>query len=365
MTLFSDPVSATGGLPWGVFATTGPAYASECCPLVLRGYLTVFSNLCWATGQLVAGGVLKGLVNDPTEWGFRIPFAVQWVWPLPLFVAVLFAPESAWWLLKQDRVADAEASLRRLSDKTDDEVRGTMAQMLHTIRLEEEMESGTSYRDCFRGVDLRRTEICCVVWAGQMLCGAQFAYGPSYFFLQAGMGTDDAYKVGVGSTALAFLGTVLSWLLLTYLGRRTIYLAGFALLVLTLFLIGVLSVSTGDEAGLWAQASLCLIWQLFYSLTLGPIGYAIVAETSAVRLRAKTIVLARTTYNIVTIVSLVLEPYMMNPTEWNWKGKTAFFWCGTSLLTMVWVYFRLPECQVGDRSPIPHESNPAPSQGLC
>lgn len=37
------------GLGWGVFATTGPAYASEVCPLALRGYLTVYNNLCWAS----------------------------------------------------------------------------------------------------------------------------------------------------------------------------------------------------------------------------------------------------------------------------------------------------------------------------
>ena len=30
------------GLTWGVYATTGPAYASEVCPLALRGYLTVY-----------------------------------------------------------------------------------------------------------------------------------------------------------------------------------------------------------------------------------------------------------------------------------------------------------------------------------
>ena len=33
------------GLTWGVFATTGPAYASEVCPLALRGYLTVYVNV--------------------------------------------------------------------------------------------------------------------------------------------------------------------------------------------------------------------------------------------------------------------------------------------------------------------------------
>lgn len=35
------------GIPWGIFNTTAPAYASEVCPVVLRGYLTTFINLTW------------------------------------------------------------------------------------------------------------------------------------------------------------------------------------------------------------------------------------------------------------------------------------------------------------------------------
>jgi hypothetical protein len=83
-----------------------------------------------------------------------------------------------------------------------------------------------------------------------------------------------------------------------------------------------------------------------YSLTIGPITYAIISETSAVQVRAKTVVLARNVYNIVSVASLVLEPYMMNPTSWNWQGKTAFFWSGSAFLTAVWTYFRLPKCKV-------------------
>jgi SP family general alpha glucoside:H+ symporter-like MFS transporter len=60
-------------IPWGVFATQGPAYAAEVCPLALRGYLTAFVNLCWATGQLLSAGILQGLVNNQTQWGWRIP----------------------------------------------------------------------------------------------------------------------------------------------------------------------------------------------------------------------------------------------------------------------------------------------------
>lgn len=84
-------------IPWGVFATMGPAYAAEVCPLVLRGYLAAYVNLCWAIGQLLSAGVLKALVNNKTEWSYRIPFAVQWVWPVPLFIVLFFCPESPWW----------------------------------------------------------------------------------------------------------------------------------------------------------------------------------------------------------------------------------------------------------------------------
>lgn len=47
----SDSVILVGqllcGIPWGIFNTTAPAYASEVCPVVLRGYLTTFINLTW------------------------------------------------------------------------------------------------------------------------------------------------------------------------------------------------------------------------------------------------------------------------------------------------------------------------------
>ncbi|KAI3394273.1 hypothetical protein diail_2976 [Diaporthe ilicicola] len=379
------------GLGWGVFATTGPAYASEVCPLALRGYLTVYNNLCWAMGQLIANGVLKALVNNSSQWSYRIPFAVQWAWPLPLFILVAFSPESPWWLAKKERYGDAAISLHRLSNRPEAEVQNSLAQIVYTIRLEKariarreekaaaaraasarnkstsqehhhyhlkswlarfsrhrELQSGTTYRDCFRGLDRRRTEICCFAFAGQMLSGAQFAYGPSYFYLQAGISVDDAYKLAVVSPALAFIGTVSSWILLTYFGRRSIYLAGIAGTTVVLCLVGVVSVLMQTAAALWAQAALCLVWQLVYSLTLGPITYSIIAETSAMHLRAKTVVLARNTYNIVTVASLVIEPYLINPTELDLKGKTAFFWAATAALTTVWAYFRLPE--VKDRT---------------
>ena len=256
-----------------------------------------------------------------------------------------FAPESPWWLVRTDQIDKAQRMLKRLSTHTDNQIKGTLAMMVHTIKIENEIESGTSYLDCFRGIDRRRTEIVCLTFAGQIMSGSTFAYSPTYFFEQAGMDANNAYKLNVGGTAIAFLGTCLSWILLSRFGRRTLYLGGIASLTCILLLIGIISVSSKSQSALWAQAAFTVLWLFVYSLTVGPICYAIISETSAIRLRAKSVCLARNTYNIFNIISGVLEPYMMNPTEWNWKGKTAFFWAGSAALTTCWAYFRLPEAK--------------------
>ena len=332
------------GFSWGVFATVGPSYASEVCPTNLRAYLTTYVNLCWAIGQFIAAGVMDGLINRPDQWSYRIPFAVQWVWPVPLFIGCLLMPESPWYLVGRDRLDEAKRSLRRLSsERTEEQLNGQLAMMLHTIKMESQLTAGATYFECFRGTDLRRTEIACFAFAGQILSGSTFAYVPTYFFENAGLSPNDAFKLNLGTTAIAFLGTVLSWWLIAYVGRRTIYVGGQAITLVLLLLIGIVSVSSHTSGALWAQSALCILWVLTYALTLGPIAYSFIAEISSARLRPLTVCLARTFYQIVNIFSQVVEPQFMNPTALDAKGKTAFFWAGTGALMLVWAYFRLPE----------------------
>jgi len=78
-------------------------------------------------------------------------------------------------------------------------------------------------------------------------------------------------------------------------------------------------------------------------MTVGPIVYTIVAEIGATRLRTQTVVLGRSAYYLANLIGGVIEPYLINPTAADLKGKTAFFWGGASFLTLVWAYFRLPE----------------------
>lgn len=300
--------------------------------------------MCFAIGQFIGAGVLQGLLSLDNQWSYRIPYAIEWVYPVPLFFICLVMPESPWWLVRQGRLDEAEKVLKRVtSGAANEEAKQTIAMMVHTNNIEKEMEAGTSYLDCFRGTNLRRTEIACVVFAGQVLAGSQFAYSGTYFFEQAGMTSTAAYKLGLGGTAIAFIGTILSWFLMKSFGRRITYLTGMAGIVIYLFIIGVLTTAHHNVSVEWAQSALTIIWLFTFSLSIGPIGWTIPAEVSSTRLRSKTIVLARNSYYLCIIVANVIEPYMMNPTQWNWRGYTGFFWCGAATLTLIWAFFRLTE----------------------
>lgn len=165
------------GLVWGQFSITGATYASEVCPLALRPYLTSYINITWIIGQLLAACVLRGVSGMTSEWAYKIPFAVQWAWPVPLLIGVYFAPESPWWLVRRGQLDKAERSVKRLSREID--TSKTVAMMVHTNRLEEEFESGTTYFDCFKGIDRRRTEIACMAWAIQVFFGLPMAGSPT------------------------------------------------------------------------------------------------------------------------------------------------------------------------------------------
>lgn len=129
---------------------------------------------------------------------------------------------------------------------------------------------------------------------------------------------------------------------MSYAGRRTIYIYGLSILTVLLLLIGLASFSN-STATPWAIGSLLLAYTFIYDTTVGPICYSLVSEMPSTRLKTKSIVLARCAYNIFGIVNGVITPYMLNPTAWNWKGKSGFFWAGLCFFCSVWSYFRLPE----------------------
>lgn len=306
--------------------------------------------MCFIIGQLISAGVLKGFSTRQDPWGYRIPFALQWVWPVFLIPAIYFAPESPWYLVRQNRLDEAEHSLRRLQGKkaTHIDPKQTLSTIVYTNNLEEQLSVGTSYWDCFKGFELRRTEIACMCFAGQILSGISFAYNSSYFFEAVGLGTSTTYSLTLGGTGLALLATFGNWFaLMPYFGRRTIYVVGMGAMSLVLYIVGILNVWTHKNSVAMSQAVLTLVWTVIFQLSAGQLGWALPAEMGSTRLRQKTICLARNASSLCGVVGGTLHQYMMNSNKsqggWNLRGYAGFVWGSTAFLMTVWSYFRLPE----------------------
>lgn len=251
-------------------------YAAEVCPVALRAYLTTYVNLCWVIGQFLSSAVLKSVSNMTSQLAYKIPYGLQWIWPIPLIVVLFLAPESPWWLVRKDRLEDAKRSLLRLNSLPESEynVDETINMMIYTNELEKAHTAGATYMDCFRGVDLRRTEIVCVVWSIQTLCGSAFMGYSTYFYEQAGLNTSHAFSLSLGQYALGAVGTIASWFLMGLAGRRTLYLYGQIALLGLLVVIGCLGIPKSTPATQWGIGSMLLVYTFVYDLTVSNVAIA-------------------------------------------------------------------------------------------
>ncbi|KAK9779253.1 putative Maltose permease [Seiridium cardinale] len=332
-----------GGLVLGCYVVIAPAYASEVCPMALRAHLTSYTNLCFVMGQLLANGVTAGTSKLNDHWAYSIPFAIQWFWILVILPGMFFVPESPWWLVSKDRMQEAEDSLRRLASSSVN-VSATLAVITETDRLEREIEAGSTYLDCFKKANWRRTEISIGVYCTQVLSGIYLINYGTYFFQQAGLATDDAFYMSIGFLAVGFVGTIGSWFLMLRFGRRPIYVQGLGVLIILQLIIGILDCVPGRPSGVaWAESTLMLIWNFAYDLSIGPVCFTLLGECSAARVRSKTIAVATAAQGVLGIIMTVAIPYMINPDQANMQGKLGFFFGGLAALCYAWAFFRVPE----------------------
>lgn len=333
------------GLPWGVFQTLSTTYAGDVMPTALRAYLTSSVNMCWLIGQLISSGIIRASIAQGSEWSYRIPFALQWGFASLILTGVLFAPESPWWLIRHDKPEKAKESLLRLTrqGRSDFNVDDTVALMSHTNEVEKHSNKGNSYVDCFRHTDLRRTEIAACVWITQALCGGPLIGYATYFYEQAGLPPESAFELNTIMYGVAIVGNILAWVLTRMFGRRTLYLWGLAVCICILAIIGGISFRPTSPTLSWTLGSLVVCLTFAYNCTIGPVCYSLVAEMPSTQLRVKTVVIARIMYNVTVIITNILASRMLNPTVWDWRGKTALVFAAASVICFVWCYFRLPE----------------------
>lgn len=111
---------------------------------------------------------------------YRIPTALQWMFPTPLAVLIFLAPESPWWLVRKGKLEQAARSIERLGRKS--QVNGPEGVAMMRRVIEAESQENPSLIELFKGTDLRRTAIVCCIYLAQNLAGNLIANQAVFFF---------------------------------------------------------------------------------------------------------------------------------------------------------------------------------------
>ena len=264
-------------------------------------------------------------------------------------MGIYFAPESPWWLIRQNRPEEAKAALRRLTTPgidSDFNIDQTISLIAVTIEHERELEASTGYLACFKGLNLRRTIIVIGCYAAQLMDGNSLRANSTYFFEQAGLPTAEAFDMTIANYALALLGQIVAWFIISYVGRRTIYLWGLTWIFFLFLIIGGIGIPLEHKANSslsWAVGGILIVSTFVHNCSIGPVAFSLVSELPSSLLRSKSVAVARLCYNILGIPIGVIVPYMISPAAWGWGALAGFFWAGSCFLMLMFTFFYIPE----------------------
>lgn len=249
---------------------------------------------------------------------------------------------SPWWLASKGRDDKALQAFHRLGIRGAEGKKRLAAvqQTLEEIKRETE---NASYLECFRKSNLRRTIVSIAPLCIQSLSGIAFAASYSTYYIQlAGYSTSSSFHLQIVQQVVSLIGNVMSWYLVDKVGRRDLTFYGLVILTVILWLLGGLA-AAGTVDSIKGAVAMIMLYCWWYNVTIGATAYTILCEVSTSRLRVKTIAIGiATQYGLNMMWSFVL-PYLFNPDEANLGAKVAFIFGGLAILSLVFLWFYLPE----------------------
>jgi MFS transporter, SP family, xylose:H+ symportor len=208
-----------GGIAIGAASVMSPMYIAEISPARLRGRLVAVAQFNIVLGILVAffsNYLLVDIGADNWRWMFGVEAA-----PAALFFILLFlVPKSPRWLVKQNRLDEAETVLELLGVKN---VKSELAEIVNSLKE----EAGQIVTKLFQK-KYSFAIICALLLAvfNQLTGINVIMYYAPMIFEKAGSGTSEAMlqAVAVGVTNLLF--TILAMFFIDKFGRKTLLLIG-------------------------------------------------------------------------------------------------------------------------------------------
>ncbi|KAK9243443.1 general substrate transporter [Lipomyces tetrasporus] len=348
---------AIAGICVGLTSTLVPIYQSEIAPRKIRGRIVSFQHFAITWGILIQYFIEYGCSFLDSQAAFRLPWAIQAIPAIILFIGLFFLPFSPRWLASRDRWDEALRVLAFLrtttTDINDPLVLAEYREIEDQLRSEREGASD-SLRELFSKALRKRVFLAMVIQMWGQLTGANMLnYYIVYIFDAAGVPNSNfaasiLYIIKVVMTLPAIMWCD-KW------GRRPILLIGALAMGLWLFLIGGVFWQYGepnsisDQPFTWivvgnsnATRSIqacCYLAIATFAVAWGPVSWIYPPEIVPLRIRAKSVSLALAT-NWTTNFGLGFAvPPLFRSISW----RVFFIFGSFNIAAFVNVWFAAPE----------------------
>ncbi|TKX19059.1 alpha-glucosides permease-like protein [Elsinoe australis] len=339
----------------GQIITTTQTFMSEIVPTRLRGPIMSLIPAFTLLGQLIGAVVIATQRYSRSSSAYLIPLASQWAFALGPLVVCAIMPESPIWLIRKGKTDKAMTAIRRLRKK-DENIMLVYEEMCRTVAGGDQLHQNESsedrrpptFKDCFSCTERRRTFISLWAYTTPQLWGVTLLANSSYFVQMVGMDTANSLLFLVVGIVLGLIANLVSTWLISKSGRRPLMLSTLSVLTLLWLGMGIAGCFQGVIV-VWYTAVTMMVVITVAGLGVWPSSYAVGAEVSSIRLRAKAQGLGWLISSLWTAVFSICLPYAYNPDAGDLKSKTGFIFVALSIIGMAVTYFVVPEMK--DRKP--------------
>ncbi|WYZ46734.1 hypothetical protein EsH8_IX_000959 [Colletotrichum jinshuiense] len=329
------------GLAIGMLKVTAMTYISETAPTALRGSamgLVPTGNLL---GQLLGSIVIFAVNKTPGKTGYLASFGSQWLLALMALILSIVIPESPAYLEERGHSEKALESSRKLYAPRADALKA-LERIRVSIAEERETSAGATYWTCFTGTNRRRTMIVVMANLFPAMFGLDLIAKSSYFLQVIGMKSSTSLMILIGGIVAGTFANGLGLWILSRVGRRKVTLISMTISTVIWIGVGISGIWKGPAVAYFTAAG-CILIIVVCGMGAWPAGYAIMGETSSLRLRSKSQGIGGVAQQASSVVINILLPLAYNPDAGNWGAKTGFIYVGLCALGVALCWFFLPE----------------------
>lgn len=322
------------GFAIGIGSYAAPLYIAEISPFELRGRLVTLYQLAITIGILFSYIINYVFTNMDGSW--RWMFGIGLAPATLLTIGMLYLPESPRWLVKQNRIEAAIATLKHL--RQCEHVEHEIHDIQHSLAIK-----NAHYSEVFK------PWIRPVLFLGIMLGLIQqvtgintiIYYAPSIFALTGFHDTSSTILATIGIGVVNVLATFIAVRFLDTLGRRPLLLAGLTGMGLSLLILSIaFKLGTHSSTLMWAAMGCTFTYIICFAFSLGAILWVIVSEIFPLEVRATAMGIAMFScffWNFIVSSTFLTLLDAMGPSNTFLMYATL---CGLSL---IFCYFKVPE----------------------